>query len=118
MPRTVTASVNGGGASMSAPAQITIAGVLGKEHVAALVEVAIAAGAALLVQPRTIAALPAVVAREDPPADRRRALPPARVVTRHKSATPTSSKRPGPPPALDVDGTLLERVRARYARGR
>ena len=61
---------------LSPDAQITICGALRKETIAALVEVAMAAGAALLVQPRSIAATPVVAA----PAPR--ALPPARKLRR------------------------------------
>lgn len=73
---------------MSAPAQITICGVLGKDTVAALVEVAMAAGAALLVQPRAIATTPVV---EVAPA--RKALPSARRVKRpaKAAAAPTAA---------------------------
>lgn len=39
---------------MTAPAQITICGALGKDAIAALVEVAMNAGAALMVQPRPV----------------------------------------------------------------
>lgn len=73
MPRVLTESVNGGGGVMSTPAQITICGALGKDTIAALVEIALTAGAALMVQPRAIAPSAAVV--EAAP---RRALPPAR----------------------------------------
>lgn len=61
---------------MSTPAQITIAGVLSREHIAALIDVAIEAGAALMVQPR---ALPAAELEVVDAAPRRpKALPPAR----------------------------------------
>lgn len=58
------------------PAQITICGALNSALIAALVEVAMAAGAALLVQPRALPA-PAPDVVEGVPR-RSRALPPAR----------------------------------------
>lgn len=71
----------GGGSVVNGPAQITICGALGKDTIAALVEVAMNAGAALMVQPRAIAA-PVVDA---PPL---KALPGPRVKRRYtKRAT-------------------------------
>lgn len=61
---------------MSTPAQITICGALGKDTIAALVEIALTAGAALMVQPR---ALPApTIDTVDSVPRRLKALPPAR----------------------------------------
>jgi hypothetical protein len=91
MPRPVTATVNGGGATMSTPAQITIAGVLSKEHIAALVDLAIEAGAALMVQPR---ALPVPASDVVEAAPRRpKALPPARQA-KTRQVEPTAAALP------------------------
>lgn len=86
---------------MSTPAQITIAGALEKEHIATLVEVAIAAGAALVVQPRAIVASNGDVVLEAAPP--RKALPPP--VRR----TPAKAGRPRTVPAADV--AVMDRVR-------
>lgn len=68
---------------MSTPAQITICGVLGKETIAALVELAMVAGAGLMIQPR---ALPASADVVDVPVRRLKALPPARRVSSRPAA--------------------------------
>lgn len=70
---------------MTPPAQITICGVLQKDTIAALVELAIGAGAALMVQPRPLAGV------VDAPA--RPALPPARSVRAKRAAAVKSSDR-------------------------
>src|SRR5690349_42081 len=78
---------------MSTPATITIAGVLEKAAIADLVEIALRAGAALMVQPRAIGATSAEVV--DAP---RQALPPAQT---RASRGPKASPRPASSPALD-----------------
>ncbi len=75
MPRVVTECVNGGGATMSTPAQITICGTLEKETIAALVELAMSAGVALLLQPRLVAASPIDVIEASPSRRAPRQLP-------------------------------------------
>ncbi len=101
MPRVVTGTVTGG-ASMSTPAQITIRGTLEKEAIAALVEIALSAGAALVVEPRVVTTVIEAV----PP---RRALPPARAVVRRRGA-------PGMRTGGDRrDGAMPDAARAQQA---
>lgn len=90
---------------MSTPtAQITIAGALEKEHIATLVEVALAAGAALMVQPRPLPA-PSSADVVDSAPSRRRALPPASKRVARKG--PTVRRRVARP----VDEAVLDRAR-------
>lgn len=82
-------------------AQITICGALNTVTIAALVELAMAAGAGLLLQPRSLGTAPADIVEASPV---RKALPPRRQIQRKpKPAKPIVP--PAAPAALD------ERVR-------
>lgn len=90
---------------MSTPAQITICGALKTETIAALVELAMTAGAALMVQPRAIAA-PAAVVEAAP----RKALPPARrakAVRRNAPAPVDEALEPRVRRVLQEEGPML-----------
>jgi hypothetical protein len=88
-------------------AQITICGVLNAGHVATLVEVAMAAGAGLIVQPRALAE--SVAAAIVQAAPRLNALPPARKEKREASVRKASVSGPVSP--------LVERARRALADG-
>ncbi len=76
---------------MSTPAQITIRGTLEKDAIAALVEIALVAGAALVVEPRAVT----TVIEATPPT---RALPPA---PRRRVTKSTGGDRRDTAPGLD-----------------
>lgn len=83
------------------PAQITICGTLSDETIAALVGVAMRAGAALMVQPR-LAAADVVEASPAPP----KRLPPARAAKSVRTAAPVGRLRGLAP----IDDELRNRV--------